>query len=152
MVALVGLRSKQCGKFVRMNGAGVDHFQSAGSGTVDTESFIEAQETFYLIENTDGTVSFESTAFPKVFLRLDGTGVPPGVITPPGGGVVNGQFGSITLERFRIVKKGRDGIVGIESDSFPGRFLRMDGEQNVVNVQGELAPLEEWEILVVGRA
>ena len=152
MVALVGLRSKRYGKFLRLDGTGLNKFQPSGGGTAGTQSFIEVQETFYLIENTDGTVSFESTGFAKVFLRLDGSGVTAGVITPPGGGVVNGQFGSITLERFKIVKKGRDGIVGIESNSFPGRFLRMNGDKNEVNVQGQLGPSEEWEILVVGRA
>lgn len=152
MVALVGIRSKKYGKWLRLDATGSTSFQSAGSGAAVTQSFIEGQETFYLIENTDGTVSFESTIFRMAFLRLDGSKVPAGELTEPGGGVVNAQFGSSTLERFKIVKKGQDGIVGIESAAFPGRFLRMDGDKNVVNVQGQMLTLEELAIVVVGRS
>ncbi|MGE5673821.1 MAG: fascin domain-containing protein [Mycobacterium leprae] len=69
-------------------------------------------------------VTFESAAFPNVFLRLDGTGVT--ARTGPGAGQVNCQFGAKEWEVFRIVRQPND-VITIESLAFPGVYLRMDG-------------------------
>jgi hypothetical protein len=45
-------------------------------------------------------VTFESLAFPGVFLRMDPHGVDKPL--PSGGGTVNGQFGAGQLERFKM--------------------------------------------------
>ncbi|KIL59682.1 hypothetical protein M378DRAFT_996256 [Amanita muscaria Koide BX008] len=127
-----------------------------GGGKVNTQTFIGTFETFILERFNDGTVSFRSTVFNDVYLRLDATGVNQGQTIPDGGGVVNCQFGSLTSEKFRVIQKKPAkpdqyaGIVGIESNAFPGRFLRVNGAKDQVNVQGVMASFEEWEILVVG--
>ena len=142
--------------YVRLDGQGVSHFLPPGGGTVNTQSFIGTYETFTLVENNDGTVSFRSTVFNNVFIRLEGNEVEAGKLLPPGGGTVNAQYTALTLERFKIHKKADpagkyQGIVGIESAASPGRYLRLDGNANKVNVQGVFKTLEEFKILVVGQ-
>ncbi|KAM6501637.1 hypothetical protein JOM56_001614 [Amanita muscaria] len=154
---LVALHSKTFpGKYLRMDGTGVTQFMGAGGGTVNTQTFIGPYETFVLERFDTGTVSFRSTVFNNVYLRLAANDVPEGQDLPAGGGVVNCQFGTITAEKFRIVQKTPatpntyDGTVGIESDQFPGRFLRVNGAKDQVNAQGVFLTFEEWEILVIG--
>ena len=142
--------------YVRLDGSKVTQFLPPGGGTVNTQSFIGTYETFTLVENKDGTVSFRSTVFNNVFLRLDGNGVDKDKLYPSGGGTVNAQFTALTLERFKIHKKddpaGKyQGVVGIESAAYPGRYLRVDVKANKVNVQGVFRTLEEFKILVVGQ-
>lgn len=101
-------------------------------------------------------MSFNSTVFDNVFLRLDGAGVAQGETLANGGGVVNAQYTANTLEKFRIQKKvdgsGKHyGIVGIESLSYVWRYLRLDGAANKVNVQDVFGTNEEFRILVVGK-
>jgi hypothetical protein len=143
--------------YVRLDGQGVTHLTGPGGGTVNVQTFIGTYETYTLVENDDKTVSFKSTVFNNVFLRLDATGVAAGVIGP-GGGIVNAQYTAPKggLERFKIHKKddpaGKyQGVVGIESAASPGRYLRLDANTNKVNVQGVFKALEEFKILVVGQ-
>jgi len=155
-VTHVALHSKAFpGKYLRMDGQGVTHFLGPGGGKVNTSTFIGPDETLVLERHPDGTVSFRSTVFNNVYLRLDGATVPAGKKLNDGGGVVNCQFGSLTAEKFRIVQKKTakpntyDGTVGIESNEFKGRFLRVNGAKDQVNVQGVMASFEEWEVLVI---
>ncbi|KAM6501621.1 hypothetical protein JOM56_001598 [Amanita muscaria] len=152
----VALHSKAFpGKYLHIDGRGVTEFVGGGGGKVATQTYIGTWETFLLERHSDGTVSFRSTVFNDVFLRLDGAQVKQGDKLPDGGGIVNCQFGSLTAERFKIVQKNPAkpdqyaGVVGIESNEFPGRFLRVNGAKDQVNVQGVMASFEEWEILVV---
>ncbi|KAM6501630.1 hypothetical protein JOM56_001607 [Amanita muscaria] len=155
-VSRVALHSKAFpDKYLRMDGQGVTAPVAPGGGTVNTQTFIGPFETFFLERYNDGTVSFRSTVFNDVYLRLAPGTVQQGQQLTDGGGVVNCQFTSSTNEKFKIVQKPANadqytGIVGIESNGFPGRFLRVNGAQNQVNVQGSMGPFEEWEILVVG--
>ncbi|EDR01504.1 uncharacterized protein LACBIDRAFT_291363 [Laccaria bicolor S238N-H82] len=142
--------------YVRLDGQGVTSFTGSGGGTVNTQTFIGTYETYTLVVNDDKTVSFKSTVFDNVFLRLEATGVAAGQLLGPGGGTVNAQFTARSLERFKIHKKddpaGKyQGVVGIESAANPGRFLRVDVSANKVNVQGVFKSLEEVKILVVGQ-
>jgi len=142
-------------RYVRLDGTGVTSFTPSGGGTVNTETSIGTYETFNLVVNSDGTVSFKSIVFSSVFLRLDATGVAAGHYLPSGGGIVNAQFTARSSERFRIHRKPDplgtyQGIVGIESAAFPGRYLRLDGSTGRVNVQGVFEKYEEFRILVVG--
>ncbi|KIJ93488.1 hypothetical protein K443DRAFT_12832 [Laccaria amethystina LaAM-08-1] len=144
--------------YVRLDGQGVTHLTGPGGGTVNVQTFIGTYETFTLVVNDDGTVSFKSTVFKDVFLRLDATGVAAGNLLGPGGGTVNAQYTAPKggLERFKIHKKddpaGKyQGVVGIESAASPGRYLRLDANTNKVNVQGVFKALEEFKILVVGQ-
>ncbi|KIL59699.1 hypothetical protein M378DRAFT_996960 [Amanita muscaria Koide BX008] len=155
-VTHVALRSKAFpGKYLRMDGQGLTRFIGTGGGKVNTSDFIGPDETLVLERFDNGTVSFQSAVFDNVYLRLDRGSITKGKNFPNGGGVVNCQFGSVTSEKFKIVQKKPtkrdkyDGTVGIESSQFPGRFLRMDGGKDQVNVQGVLSSFEEWEILVI---
>ncbi|WP_216592504.1 papain-like cysteine protease family protein [Verrucosispora sioxanthis] len=66
-------------------------------------------------------IRFESTSDPRVFLRMDGTGVPT---TMAGGGTVNCNFDAAEKEKFKLHHHGNDNY-SIESIAFPGKFLRM---------------------------
>jgi len=154
MTTLVAIRSVASpDHVVRLDGTGVTSLTGPGGGTVNTQTYISTYETFNLVRNSDGTVSFGSTVFDKVFLRMDASDITQGTNVPQGGGVVNAQFTASTLEKFHINKKAGDqyqGVVGIESDASRGRFLRLDASAGKVNAQGIFSTLEEFEILVVG--
>jgi hypothetical protein len=156
-MVLVAIQSVQSpNHYVRLDGQGVTSFTGPGGGTVNTQTFIGTYETYTLVVNDDGTVSFKSTVFDNVFLRLDAAGVPAGQNLGSGGGTVNAQYTARSLERFKIHKKddpaGKyQGVVGIESAANPGRYLRVDVSANKVNVQGVFKTLEEVKILVVGQ-
>jgi len=156
-MVLVAIQSVQFpNHYVRLDGNGVTSFTNAGGGTVNTQTFIGTYETFTLVVNGDGTVSFKSTVFNNVFIRLDAGAVAAGQLVPPGGGTVNAQFTAHSWEKFKIHKKADpagkyQGVVGIESAGFPGRYLRLDGNANKVNVQGVFKTYEEFKILVVGQ-
>jgi hypothetical protein len=142
--------------YVRLDGQGVTSFTGSGGGTVNVQTFNETYETYTLVVNDNGTVSFRSTVFNNVFLRLNSTGVTAGELLGPGGGTVNAQYTARSLEQFKIHKKDAQpgtyqGIVGIESAADPGRYLRLDASKNIVNVQGVFKTLEEFKILVVGQ-
>ena len=145
MVVHVALRSKATGKYLRLDGVNFTQPKDGGGGTVTPLDYRATQETFRLVENADGTVSFKSIVFSNIFLRMDGSAVTAGQNLAGGGGVVNAQFGAGPYEKFKIVKTNdTTAFAAIESANFPGRFMRMDATK--VNVQGVR---EEWEILVV---
>ena len=156
-MALVALQSvKSPNRYVHLDGTGVTKSTDNGGGVVSIGKFIGPLETFTLVINNDGSVSFKSTVFTNVFLRLDGRPVPPGKALVSGGGIVNAQLLAGPYEKYKIRKKAGDpekydGIVAIESFAFPGRFLRLDAAAGVVNVQGVSGSLEEFKILVVGE-
>ena len=148
---LVALRSVEVKQFVSLN-APLTKREDAGGGVAGLQPHIESWETFKLHRNSDNTVSFESSQFKNVFLRLDGNGVAKGELIPAGGGIVNGQFGSYSYEKFKIHRKEGPqqkfaGIVGVESNQFPGRFLRCSPGK--VNVQGVMKTNEEFELIFV---
>lgn len=145
-------------RYVRMDASGVTKFEPAGSGIVNTQSFIGAWETFFLELNNSstakdqGTVSFKSASWEGgIYLRLDPSKPLAGTMKPSGDGVANCQKGKFSYEKFRIVPKDGDssGIVYLESFAFPGVYLRMDGAKNQVNAQGGKGLYEEFKILVV---
>ena len=105
-MVLVAIQSVQFpNHYVRLDGQGVTSFTGSGGGTVNTQTFIGTYETYTLVVNDDGTVSFKSTVFDNVFLRLDATGVTAGQKLGAGGGTVNAQYTARSLERFKIHKK-----------------------------------------------
>jgi hypothetical protein len=89
-----------------MDGSGVTSPTGPGGGTVNCQFTAMAWEKFQLVLNqdgsgrNDGTFSIRSTAFPNVFLRMDGSGVTQP--TGPGGGTVNCQFTAMAWESFRL--------------------------------------------------
>lgn len=103
----------------------------SGAGTVNCQFVANPfdpafpWEKFRLVSQADGTVAIWSVAFPKAFLRMDGSGVTQ--FTAPGAGTVNAQGYVGAWERFQLRPVGSDLRVNIESAAFPGVFLRMDG-------------------------
>lgn len=76
--------------YLRMDGNGVTSSTDYGGGKVNCQFNAGAYEKYKARAQTDGSYSFESAAFPKVYLRLNGTGVTSNTST--GGGTVNCQF------------------------------------------------------------
>lgn len=107
------------GVCLRLDGTGVTYPTGPGAGVVNCQYGATSTEIFNLIRNSDNTVSFESTAFPNVFLRMDGT-------NPQAGGVVNAQYGCGPWEKFVLVDQG-SGKVCIKSAAFADCWLYMDG-------------------------
>jgi len=50
-------------RYVRLDGQGVTSFTGSGGGTVNTQTYIGTYETYTLVVNNNGTVSFKSTIF-----------------------------------------------------------------------------------------
>lgn len=75
----------------------------------------------------DTSITIRSTAFPNVYLRMDGTGVT--TATDAGSGKVNCQFSAGapgSYEKFRL-RRQTDGTFSIQSEAFPNAYLRIDG-------------------------
>ncbi|PVG01519.1 hypothetical protein CPB86DRAFT_781312 [Serendipita vermifera] len=144
----IAIRSIASKKYLSLDGNGLDHTTEQGGGKAKTQNFVGDWETFIPHEFPDHTIAFESAAFPNVYLRLAPLDISPGHHSEKGGGVVNAQVGSLNYEKFRIKQKDQKGAVAIESLEFPGRYLRMDGD--IVNVQGDMGPTEEFELLMLG--
>lgn len=113
--------------YLRMNGSGVTSTTEAGGGTVNCQYGAGPYEKFRVRTQTDGSYSFESVAFPKVYLRMDATGVT--TQTSTGGGKVNCQYTTGTpsaYERFHASPQ-QDGSFSLESMAFPKVYLRLNG-------------------------
>lgn len=140
------------GVYLRLDGTGVTTPSGPGGGVANCQYSAGPYETFNLIQNPDGTISFGSTAFPNVFLRLDGAG-----LTQPsgeGGGTVNAQYTAGPYEKFVLVPND-DGTQSIASTVFPNVYLRLDGRGvtqptgpggGVVNGQFGIGPWEKFQI------
>ncbi|WP_331768169.1 hypothetical protein [Embleya sp. NBC_00896] len=118
--------------FLRMDGTGVTAFADNGGGKVNCQYGTGPWTTFKVHPETDGSYSFESAAFPNVFLRMDGTGVPA---NQAGGGTVNCQYGSLPWEKFNA-RAQADGSFSFESVAFPGTFLRLVTDSGVTSATG----------------
>jgi hypothetical protein len=85
------------GRYLRMDGTGVNSFSDKGGGTVNCQFGAVHYETFKLVPQPDDTVAIGSAAFPNVFVRLDGQGV-----QSREGGLVNCQYGAGNWEKFTV--------------------------------------------------
>ncbi|HEX8241419.1 MAG TPA: hypothetical protein VF574_16915 [Allosphingosinicella sp.] len=136
--------------FLRMDAAGVPGNQlPAGGGFVNCQSSPGAWERFQLVHHPDSSAVIESIAFPGAYLRIAGEGVTKFVAA--GGGKVNAQGFMGGWERLRL-RFGPNLDFTIESVSFPGVFVRMDGSgvggsgtgNNIVNCQFGAGPYERF--------
>ncbi|MGW2872806.1 fascin domain-containing protein [Kitasatospora sp. NPDC001119] len=118
--------------FLRMDGTGVTASADHGGGTVNCQYGTGPWTAYRVRPQTDGSYSFESAAFPNVFLRMDGNGVP---VTMAGGGTVNCQYGIGPWEKFNA-RAQADGSFSFESAAFPGIFLRMVTGSGVTSATG----------------
>lgn len=60
---------------VSLDAAGLTQFTLSGGGRVFASTELAAYQTFFLQPNDDGTMSFKSTAFNDVYIRLDGSNI-----------------------------------------------------------------------------
>jgi hypothetical protein len=148
MTVLVAIRGRSSQKWVSLDARNFTQFAGDGGGSAALQPHVRGWEIFRLRELGNGTVAFEATAFPNVYLRLDGQNVQPGQAHGGGAGKVNAQIGIGHYEQFTIKRKPDTGNLGIESKQFPGRFLRASG--NTVNAQGVWGGDEEFEVQVLG--
>jgi phospholipase C len=138
--------------YLRIDGTGVTHPVAPGAGVVNCQYGAGPWETHELVIHQDGTVSIASTAFPNVFLRLDGSGLTRPVA--PGGGVANCQYTAGPYEKFLMTPQP-NGSAALASVAFPGVFLRLDGTGvtqpsgsggGTVNGQFSAGPFEQFYI------
>ena len=90
---LVSIGSKQFpGSFLRIDGTGVTSPLNDGGGVANCQNYVGPYETL-MIENHPDTNTFSilSSAFPKVYLRMDGSSAQVGGSYPSGAGIVNCQ-------------------------------------------------------------
>jgi hypothetical protein len=109
--------------YLRMDGSAVTSSADYGGGTVNCQFNVGPWTSFRVRPQADGSYAFESAAFPKVFLRMDGNGVPT---TMAGGGTVNCQYGAGPWEKYKALAQP-NGSFSFESVAFPGIYLRMVG-------------------------
>ena len=90
--------------FLRLDGSGVNGFLPSGGGVVNAQWGHYGWEEFWPRPQLGGgdKFTYESVAFPNVFLRLDGGGVTH--FLPPGGGTANAQFAAYGWEHFTRVQ------------------------------------------------
>ena len=139
------------GVFLRMDGSGITAASGSGAGTVNCQKTLSATAQFMARETGKDIFSFESVAFPGVYLRMDGGNVRSK--SNAGAGKVNCQFGAREWEQFRLHKQ-QDGSYTIESAAFPNVYLRMDGSNpkgkeegfGTVNCQSGAASYERFYI------
>jgi phospholipase C len=118
--------------YLRLDGTGVTTPADKGSGKVNCQYGTGAWTTFKIRPQSDGSYAFESAAFPNVFLRMDGTGVPS---TMAGGGTVNCQVGIGPYEKFHA-RPQSDGSFSFESATFPDTYLRLVTDSGVTAATG----------------
>lgn len=108
------------GVCLRLDARGVTSPSNNGAGTVNLQyGDDDGYETFHKVDNPDGTVSFESTLSPNIFLRMDGTAY-------QAGGTINAQYGVGPWAKFWLVDRG-NGVINIKSAAFADCWLQMDG-------------------------
>ncbi|GGS30573.1 hypothetical protein AB0E75_08780 [Streptomyces griseoviridis] len=118
--------------YLRMDGTGVTSATDNGGGTVNCQYGPGPWTAYKVRPQADGSYCFESAAFPNVYLRMDGNGVPA---TRAGGGKVNCQYGPGPWEKFRA-RPQADGSFSFESVDFPGVFLRLVTGSGVTTATG----------------
>jgi hypothetical protein len=109
--------------YLRMDGNGVTSATGAGAGVANCAYGAGAWEKFKVHAQSDGSYSFESIAFPNVYLRMDGSGVPT---TTAGGGTVNCQYSAGPWEKYKLYANA-NGSFSFEPVAFPTVFLHMVG-------------------------
>lgn len=135
----VMIRSNEYPKcLLRMSGESHPVFSEIGFGTVNCQIDQHSAknnplELFNAIRNKDGTVSFESQAFEKNYLRMAGDKSPK--FNFEGFGKVNCQASIGTLEKFNVavISDTAQGVLcSIESNAYPSNYLRIAGETSPV--------------------
>jgi phospholipase C len=111
------------GVYLQMDGEGVTHTRPGqgiltighGGGPLDQFKIAPPPASGPYI------TTIQSAAYPDIYMRMDGTGLSPSKLN---GGIVNKNKGVGAYEMF-IIRKQPDDTVAIESQAFPGIFLRL---------------------------
>ncbi|KAE8378313.1 hypothetical protein BDV26DRAFT_292410 [Aspergillus bertholletiae] len=144
------------GSYLRIDGRGVKEYSGSGGGVVNVQTYVGSYETLIIVNNPDDdTFSILSSAFPNVYLRMDGSDVKSGEKYPQGAGKVNCQWGSHTWEKFRFENQD-DGSKAIVSVQFPNVYLRLENVSGqggasgsgTVNCQNYVGSYEKFKIQV----
>lgn len=137
------------GVYLQMDGDGVTHTRTGqgnltighGAGPLDQFKIAPPPAT------GPHVTTIESAAYPGIYMRMDGTGLSPSRLN---GGIVNKQKGVAAYEMF-IIRRQPDGTVAIESQAFPGIYLRLykgsePGPSAVVNCSFGVGENEKFHL------
>lgn len=163
------------GSYLRMDGRGVTEYSGSGGGAVNVQNHVASYETLIIVNHPDdNTFSIMSSAFPNVYLRMDGSDIKSGDTYAQGAGKVNCQcvspvlfwvcrywrrairWGSHSWEKFRFENQ-EDGTKAIASVHFPNAYLRLENVTGqggpsgagTVNCQSYIGSYEKFKIHVV---
>lgn len=138
------------GVYLQMDGEGVTHTRpgqgilTLGHGGGPLDQFKIAPPP----ASGDYVTTIQSAAYPDIYMRMDGTGVSR---TKLNGGIVNKNKGVGAYEMF-IIRPQPDGVtVAIESQAFPGIYLRLvkgsgPGPSAVVNCSFGVGENEKFRL------
>ena len=80
------------GSYLRIDGRGVTEYSGSGGGAVNVQNHVASYETLIIVNHPDdNTFSIMSSAFPNVYLRMDGSDIKSGDTYAQGAGKVNCQ-------------------------------------------------------------
>ncbi|KAF8441103.1 hypothetical protein BDZ91DRAFT_670963, partial [Kalaharituber pfeilii] len=144
-------------KFVSMDGTKASSYEPSGSGKVGIQPHLWGYETFEVEHYPDGIIAFKAICFQNVYLRAtcNHWRLMPGAVTADVEAVVNCQYisegsgGCSIQEKFRIHPLGNNGQVAIEPVAFPGRYLSLDANSNIVTLQGTRRDCESFYLIFV---
>ncbi|MFJ9442309.1 hypothetical protein ACIRRH_10605 [Kitasatospora sp. NPDC101235] len=119
--------------YLRMDGTGVTAFAGGGAGKVNCQYGTGPLTSFRVRPQSDGSYAFESVAFPNVFLRMEGSGVPT---TMAGGGTVNCQFGAFSYEMYKLLPQSDGSFSFGSATAFPNIYLRLVTGSGVTTATG----------------
>ncbi|KAF8456491.1 hypothetical protein BDZ91DRAFT_745410 [Kalaharituber pfeilii] len=137
------------GRYIGLNGTGLNSYQPRGGGAVKLHTRIQWWEIFELERHGNGIYAFRSVAFDNRYIRADPHHIAPGDRAEWGGGEVNGQYGCGEYEKYRIHRVGDHGEVAIEPVKFPGRFFRMGNWDDAICLQGAVDWWEKFHLLLL---
>lgn len=138
------------GVYLQMDGDGVTHTRP-GQGNLTIGHGGGPLDQFKLSPppaSGDYVTTIQSAAFPDVYMRMDGHGLSPSKLN---GGIVNKNKGVAAYEMF-IIRPQPDGkTVAIESQAFPGVFLRLyrgsePGTSSVINCSYGVGENEKFRL------
>jgi hypothetical protein len=149
------IKSRQFGKFLSINSKGMNAATSGGAGLVTCSATLGVNETLYLQKFPNGCCAISAPNSPGVYLRLAGGDIAAGQKSVPGGsGTANCQYWSTVhpmmpgAEVFSL-RTQADFSVAIESELYRGVFVRMNGDEGVVNAQWGVGSFERFDILLL---
>ena len=113
--------------FLRMDGTNFDKFNGAGGGQVNCQYGNYTWEAFAIIDNGDGTFSFESNQFPGCYMRNAKFNPTTDVVNCQYWGTPTEEVKSGPNEKYLIKSQG-NGTYTIESNVNPGSYININSK------------------------